>query len=86
MSILYGIGVGPGDKELVTVKAVKAIKNSDVIVAPSAMENGESIALETVREYIEDKTEVVIKHFPMGKKDKEIKVKGKIVKISKAKK
>ena len=37
------------------------------------MENGESIALETVREYIEDKTEVVIKHFPMGKKDKEIK-------------
>ena len=75
MSILYGIGVGPGDKELVTVKAVRAIKNSDVIVAPSAMESGESIALETVREYIEDKTEVVIKHFPMGKKDKEIKFK-----------
>ncbi len=75
MAILYGIGVGPGDKELVTVKAVKAIKNSDVIVAPCSIEGGESIALETVKEYIEEKTEVVIKHFPMGKKDKEIKIK-----------
>ena len=34
MAILYGIGVGPGDSELLTIKAVKAIENSDVIVAP----------------------------------------------------
>ena len=44
MAILYGIGVGPGDSELLTIKAVKAIENSDVIVAPSAEEGGESIA------------------------------------------
>lgn len=75
MQTLYGIGVGPGDKELVTVKAVRAIEKSDVIVAPSAIEGGESIALETVRDYIKEGTEVVIKHFPMGKKDKDIKVK-----------
>ncbi|WP_195999916.1 cobalt-factor II C(20)-methyltransferase [Clostridium sp. 1001271B_151109_B4] len=69
-SMLYGIGVGPGDKELLTVKAVRAIENSGVVVAPSAMDGGESIALETAREYIKEGTEVVIKHFPMGKKNR----------------
>ena len=69
-AVLYGIGVGPGDKELLTVKAIKAIEKSDVVVAPSALEGGESIALETAKEYIKGGTEVVIKHFPMGKKNR----------------
>lgn len=73
MAKLYGIGVGPGDKELLTVKAVRIIQSCDVIVAPSAEENGDSIAIETAREYIKNGTEVVIKHFPMGKKDRVIK-------------
>lgn len=74
MATLYGIGVGPGDKELVTVKAARIIENCDVIVAPSAMDGGDSIALETAREYIKEGTEVIVKHFPMGAKGKEIKV------------
>ncbi len=73
MAILYGIGVGPGDAELLTVKAVRAIEKCQVVVAPSAEEDGESIALETAKEYIKSGTEVVIKHFPMGKKDRVIK-------------
>lgn len=72
---LYGIGVGPGDKELLTIKAVRAIENSSVIVAPSSMKDGDSIALETAKEYIKDGTEIVIKHFPMGKIDREEKAK-----------
>ncbi len=32
--ILYGIGVGPGDPELLTIKAVKAIRDADVICLP----------------------------------------------------
>ncbi|MEG1002878.1 cobalt-factor II C(20)-methyltransferase [Clostridium sp.] len=75
MATLYGIGVGPGDTELITVKAVRIIKECDVIVAPSAMAGGVSIALETVKEYIEDGTEVVVKQFPMGGKDQEAKIK-----------
>lgn len=73
MATLYGIGVGPGDSELLTVKAVKTIEKCQVIVTPSATEDGESIALETAKEYIKPGTEVVIKHFPMGKKDRVIK-------------
>lgn len=32
--ILYGIGVGPGDPELMTLKAVRLIKSSDVCAVP----------------------------------------------------
>ena len=32
--ILYGVGVGPGDPELMTVKAVKTIRKADVIACP----------------------------------------------------
>ena len=32
--ILYGIGVGPGDPELLTLKAVRLLKAADVIAAP----------------------------------------------------
>lgn len=34
-SILYGVGVGPGDPELMTLKALKVIEDCDVIVLPS---------------------------------------------------
>lgn len=33
---LFGLGVGPGDPELVTVKAVKCLEQSDVIAYPTA--------------------------------------------------
>lgn len=33
--ILYGVGVGPGDPELLTLKAVRVIKEADVIGIPS---------------------------------------------------
>jgi len=32
--ILYGIGVGPGDPEMLTLRAVRAIKEADVICLP----------------------------------------------------
>ena len=70
MAKLYGIGVGPGDSELLTIKALKAIENCDIIVAPVAVEGGESVAYEIAKEYIKDDTKVVLKHFPMGKKDR----------------
>ena len=40
---LYGIGVGPGDPELITLKAARLIKNADVIAYHSGIA-GRSIA------------------------------------------
>jgi precorrin-2/cobalt-factor-2 C20-methyltransferase len=71
---LYGVGVGPGDEELLTLKAVKILKNCEIIVAPSAREGGTSIALETAKNFISDKQEVIVKHFPMGGEEQEEKI------------
>ena len=32
--VLYGVGVGPGDPELMTVKAVRIIREADVVAVP----------------------------------------------------
>jgi precorrin-2 C20-methyltransferase / precorrin-3B C17-methyltransferase len=40
---LYGVGVGPGDPELMTVKACRAIAAADVIAYPNA-QHGRSVA------------------------------------------
>lgn len=34
--ILYGVGVGPGDPELMTLKAVRTIRENDIIAVPGA--------------------------------------------------
>ncbi len=52
--ILYGVGVGPGDPELLTVKAVNILHAADVIAAPQT-EGGGQAALDIVREHIQGK-------------------------------
>ena len=70
---LIGIGVGPGDVELLTVKAVKAIQNADIIMCPASNETRPSIALSVVSPIIDkSKNQEIIKLiFPMTK-DKDI--------------
>ncbi|AAK79347.1 precorrin-2/cobalt-factor-2 C20-methyltransferase [Clostridium acetobutylicum] len=74
MAKIYGIGVGPGDSELLTIKAVKAIKKCEVIVAPSAMKGKRSIALNIAKEYINKDAEIMVLHFPMGGEEQEEKI------------
>ena len=48
---LYSVGVGPGDPELMTLKAVKIIRNCHVLVLPA--ENKEKcVAYQIVRRAI----------------------------------
>ena len=47
----YGIGVGPGDPELLTMKAIKAIEKADVLIAPKTEKKDGSVALKGVGEY-----------------------------------
>lgn len=49
---LIGIGVGPGDPELLTVKAVKTLKTAPVICAPKSSKNKPSLALSIVQDIL----------------------------------
>ena len=38
--LLYGVGLGPGDPELVTVKALRILRGCDVLVLPEKEKTG----------------------------------------------
>lgn len=65
--IFYGIGVGPGDPELLTVKAINAIKNSEVIIAPKTEKKSESLALTIAAPYLRAGVQIVCQTFLMVK-------------------
>ncbi|MDI9644549.1 MAG: precorrin-2 C(20)-methyltransferase [Candidatus Verstraetearchaeota archaeon] len=72
---LIGIGVGPGDPELLTVKAVKALRMADVVSVPKAHSDVSSLALGAVRQILEDRQdppELLELVFPMTKDKSEI--------------
>lgn len=47
--VLYGVGTGPGDPELLTIKAVRTIESCPVIVAPQTAD-GVMVALDLTPE------------------------------------
>jgi precorrin-2/cobalt-factor-2 C20-methyltransferase len=69
MAELICVGCGPGDPDLLTVKAVKAIKNADVIMCPTSKEGKPSFALSVVSSLLDQqkKPEIVHLVFPMTK-------------------
>ena len=68
MKKLYAVGTGPGDRDQLTLKAVKAMGESSVIFAPN--NKGKNAALDTAEDFIKDK-EIVLLDFPMGKVTRE---------------
>ena len=52
MATLYGLGVGPGDPELITVKAFRIMKESPVIAYPKKMKGKKSYAQRIVDVYV----------------------------------
>ena len=68
---LYGIGVGPGDSELMTVKAARIVGEADVIITPKTEKKDGSVALHIAEPYIQEHTEIVPVVFPMVLDDNE---------------
>lgn len=70
---LVCVGCGPGDPDLLTVKAVRAIRNAEVIICPTSKEGKASIAYSIITSIIDNskKPEIINLVFPMVK-DKEI--------------
>lgn len=65
LGTLYGIGVGPGDPELLTLKAVNVLKRVAHVFAAASSKNDYSLARAIVAEHLPEGTPVDQLAFPM---------------------
>ena len=73
-AIFYGVGVGPGDPELLTLKAVRIIEECDVLAVPGRTKEDSvayGIALAAVSGIAQKETICI--HMPMTKDEKKLK-------------
>lgn len=49
---VYGVGVGPGDPELITVKAYRIMKEADVVAFPKKRRGSKSYAQQIIDHYV----------------------------------
>ena len=68
---LYGIGVGPGDPELITLKSAKILSRVQVVFAAASTKNSHSLAVNIAEPHIPKTTSIRMLSFPMTKDEKE---------------
>ncbi len=62
---LYGIGVGPGDPDLITVKAAKILAGCSHVFVPVSRQGTDSLALAIARDHINPQARIHEILFPM---------------------
>ncbi len=65
---LYGVGVGPGDPELLTLKAARILKETDTLFTPQSRKGKPSVALSIVQSVLDERDqmcEILEPVFPM---------------------
>lgn len=66
---VYGVGVGPGDPELLTLKALRLIKLADYVAYP-VLENDKSFARSIVADHLPEGVQEIAVNIPMSIKRK----------------
>ena len=66
MSKFYGIGIGVGDPEMITLKAVKALKELDIVIVPDAGRDFESTAYSIAKDYLKPESKIINMEFSMN--------------------
>ena len=61
---LFGVGVGPGDPELITLKALRILESAPVVAYPAPSE-GESMARAIVARYLPGTQEEIAIRMPL---------------------
>ncbi|MDL2322251.1 precorrin-2 C(20)-methyltransferase [Desulfosarcina sp. OttesenSCG-928-B08] len=64
---LYGIGVGPGDPDLIPVKSVHLLSTLQVIFAAASTKNTHSQAVSIARPHLPESADIRLLSFPMTK-------------------
>ncbi len=68
---IHSIGLGPGDPELITLKAKRLLEESDIIVTPQSDVLGKSVAREIVLNFVEE-SKLMMYYFPMNNDSREL--------------
>jgi len=71
--IFYGIGVGPGDPQLITMKGVRVLNNCKHVFVPKARTASDSVALSIAGIYLGSQVKVYELVFPMTSNSTELK-------------
>lgn len=65
LGTLYGVGVGPGDPELITLKAINVLNKVERVFAASSSDNEYSIAFNIVSKHLKNRDGIENLKFPM---------------------
>lgn len=68
---LFGIGVGPGDPELIPLKSGKTLSRMNVVFAAASTKNRHSLAVNIAKAFIPETTSIRMLFFPMSRDKKE---------------
>ena len=69
---LFGIGLGPGDPDLITLKAAKILRQVDIVFAAASTKNGYSLAEEIASAHLKGEVPLVRLGFPMTRDRKKL--------------
>lgn len=65
MAKFYGIGVGPGDPELMTLKATRILNTIDSLLIPQTQKDKKGVAYTIIEPFLKEGIEMIYVDFPM---------------------
>jgi precorrin-2/cobalt-factor-2 C20-methyltransferase len=72
LGTLYGISVGTGDPELITVKGLRILQSCNVIAFPSGINNRPGIAQNIIQSWLQPQQQILPLEFPYVQNEKKL--------------
>ena len=72
--ILYGISIGTGDPELITVKGLRILRSSDIVAFPAGVNNRLGVAQNIIQDWLQPHQQILPLEFPYVQDELKLKV------------